>query len=98
VPFTSHDSDARVVRKGGKRIYIVKDHDHDRAVVRTVPVGVCAAPLRVELAGPVDGAHGPTCPVPVPEPATAAASLDRPRRIRRVRDVVRHPLATRLGR
>lgn len=98
VPITLHDTEARVVRKGGKRIYIVKDHDQDQAVVRTVPVGVCAAPPRIALAGQVDGAHGPTCPLPTPVPTDPDASHALPRRVRRVREAVRHPLGTRFGR
>ena len=64
MPITTRNLDTRDVRKGGKRIYIVKDHD--QAVVRTVPVGVCAAPPRVALQAPAGGEPGPTCPAPLP--------------------------------
>jgi hypothetical protein len=96
VPITTQNADTNVVRKGGKRIYIVKDHD--QAVVRTVPVGVCAAPPRVALTGQIDGANGPTCPVPVSALPESATRHGLPRRVQRVRDVVRHPLGARFGR
>jgi hypothetical protein len=94
VPITTRDLDTRDVRKGGKRIYIVKDHD--QAVVRTVPVGVCAAPPRVALQAPAGGEPGPTCPAPLPADLVGRSGLAG--RVQRVRDVVRHPLGGRTGR
>lgn len=96
MPITTHDTDTLDVRKGGKRFYIVKDQEQDQAVVRTVPVGVCATPPRIALAGQVDGAHGPTCPAPVPARRSQRAGLAG--RVSRVREAVRHPRGTRFGR
>lgn len=65
-----------------KRFYIVKADDH--AVVKSVPVSVCAAPPRVDIA-PTEpaGRDAPTCPVePINQPQPAGAT--------RVADVVKH--------
>ncbi len=46
-----------------KRFYIVKADDH--AVVKSVPVSVCAVPQRVDVGGP---SAAPTCAVDAPTP------------------------------
>ncbi len=94
MPTTTRNSEALDVRRGGKRIYIVKDQD--QAVVRTVPVGVCAAPPRVGLDGTTSGKHGPTCPAPVPANPVERSGLAG--RVQRVRDVVRPARGARFGR
>jgi hypothetical protein len=96
VPITNTDTDTLAVRSSGKRFYIIKDDD--QAVVRTVPVGVCAAPPRIALqqGANEDGAHGPTCPAPVPPHVIARHGLAE--RVQRVRDAVRHPISGRGGR
>jgi len=53
-----------------KRFYIVKADDH--AVVKSVPVTVCATPDRVDFAGP---AVGSPCPV---QPDTALHPVEPP--------------------
>jgi hypothetical protein len=89
-------TDTLAVRSSGKRFYIVKDHD--QAVVRTVPVGVCAAPPRVapEATGPAEGDHGPTCQAPIPVHLVERHGLAE--RVQRVREAVRRPLAGRADR
>src|SRR5688572_24499988 len=86
VPMTStantHETPTPTISRGGKRIYIVKDQDHDQAVVRTVPVGVCAAPPRVNLHAGSNGSSGtdgaaPTCPIPTSAATSSEAVIER---------------------
>ncbi len=70
-----------------KRFYIVKADDH--AVVKSVPVSVCAAPPRVDIASTQPtGGDAPTCPVDPnnhPHPVGAARVADA------VKQAVRKP-------
>jgi hypothetical protein len=93
VPITT-TTETPIVRRGGKRIYIVKDQERDQAVVRRVPVGVCAAPPRVNLNARLEDERG-TEPT---SPATSSDRLGFAGRVQRVREAVRHPLHPRFGR
>jgi hypothetical protein len=92
VPNTT-TTETPVVRRGGERIYIVKDQERDQAVVRRVPVGVCAAPPRVNLHADLDQTKDAA--------PTGSRGDERPGfagRVQRVRQAVRHPLHPRFGR
>lgn len=66
-----------------KRFYIVKADDH--AVVKSVPVSVCAAPPRAPISATSDA---PTCPIDSP---AAAQQTDTGRDSGAVKPGVRRP-------
>ena len=97
MPITT-TTETPIVSRGGKRFYIVKDQELDQAVVRRVPVGVCAAPPRVNLAARPDASRELGSSGPAPAGPNGSERPGFAGRVQRVREAVRHPLHPRFGR